>query len=992
MKADLKWLEDPKIFEVNRCKAHSDHRFVTSDGFLRYDLNGIWKFSYSETIEARPKDFYKLDYDVFNFDDIVVPGHIELQGYGKPQYINCQYPWDATEKIVPPELPKKSSPVASYVTFFDLEETFKNKRIFISFRGVQTAFYVYLNGEFIGYSEDSFTPSEFEITDYVLERDNKLAVEVHKYSTATWLEDQDYWRFTGIFRDVFIYAIPKVHVRDIKIHADYDYVNNTGVLSASCDILGDDYKTRYILKEVNGKAVYMSFDEPRDVILNNIKPWSAEEPNLYELCVELTVGGDLIEVASAKVGFRTFELKDGLMLLNGKRIVFNGVDRHEFNCHTGRVISSDDIIYDIKLMKQNNINAVRTSHYPNISYFYDLCDEYGIYVIDEANLETHGTWNQFHGADCSHNAPGSDMRWLGAVIDRATSMVERDKNHPCVLIWSCGNESNCGDVIAKMCDYYHEVDSRRLVHYEGVFYNRKYDSITDMESRMYAKPWEVEAYIQAPNSKPYILCEYMHAMGNSCGDMASYTSLVDKYQKYQGGFIWDFIDQAIFKEDENGNKYLAYGGDFDDRPTDYEFCGNGIVTADRKPTAKLFEVKHLYSNISLALENNTLTIRNKNLFKDTSDYIFRVVLKKEESVINEWCYEKIVAPLSTDVIILDDDMILDEGEYVYTATVNLKEDTFWASANHEIDFTQMVVNVKNQEQKPLCEKPELVYGDFNIGVVGNDFKVIFGKKEAGIVSLLYNGKEHIVKAPNVTFFRAFTDNDNGNGSPFRFAQWEIASRYARCEYEKTIVIEKDDSYEIAYSFITPTNPVITYEVTYNVYFDGSVKVKLDYPGVDGMPSMPLIGMEFMLKGQYSNFTYYGLGDVENYWDRKSGVKLDVYSSTAKKNLTPYLNPQECGNRCDVRYVNVYDKYKNGLSFSYVKEPFEMSVLPYSAYELNNARHQNELPNSKYTWVRILGKQMGVGGDDSWGAHVHNEFLIDSKEPYSFEFVISKFSK
>jgi beta-galactosidase len=373
----------------------------------------------------------------------------------------------------------------------------------------------------------------------------------------------------------------------------------------------------------------------------------------------------------------------------------------------------------------------------------------------------------------------------------------------------------------------------------------------------------------------------------------------------------------LLKEDENGNKYLAYGGDFDDRPSDYEFCGNGIVTAHRKPTAKIIEVKHLYSNISLTLEANKLSIRNKNLFKDTSDYVFNIELKKEGRLINKWSFEKTILALTTDYIEFVNDQVLDEGEYVYTASVCLKEDTIWANKGHEVDFTQMIVKVEGEESMPSYEKPELIDGDFNIGVVGEDFTVIFGKKEAGIVSLVYNNMEHLVKSPNVTFFRAFTDNDNGNGSPFEFAQWEITSRFARCIYENSVVVEKDNSYEFSYKFITPTNPSFTYDVIYNVFFDGSINVRVSYPGVEGMPNMPLIGMEFMMKNQYCNFTYYGLGEVENYSDRLNGVKLDVYSSTAKKNLTPYLNPQECGNRCGVRFVSVYDKKNTGLNFSYV---------------------------------------------------------------------------
>ena len=630
MKPTLEWLANPEIYEVNREKAHSDHTYTTKDGNLRQSLNGTWKFNYTEHPDSRPADFYKTDFDVTSFDDIIVPGHIQLQGYDKPQYVNTQYPWEGHEQLVPPQIPKKRNPVGSYVKFFDVDKELLGKKTFISFQGVETAIYVWLNGEFVGYSEDSFTPSEFNITPYLKEKNNKLAVEVYRYSTASWLEDQDFWRFSGIFRDVYLYAVPEIHVRDMKVIADYDYENGNGILATELDIIGDsDYEIKLTLTDKNGIKVYEGNTANVSASIPDIMPWSAEQPNLYTLTAEISSDSEIIETAETKIGFRTFELKDGIMCLNGKRIVFKGINRHEWNAEGGRVVTEDDMLWDIRFMKQNNINAVRTCHYPNNSLWYQLCDEYGIYLIAETNLESHGTWQKMGACEPSINVPASLPEWKEACLDRARSMYERDKNHASVLIWSCGNESYCGDDIAAMADYFHEVDKTRLVHYEGVVWNRKYDHITDMESRMYAKPDEVEEYLKQNTGKPYISCEYMHAMGNSLGGMKLYTDLEDKYEAYQGGFIWDYIDQSLYKDG-----VLVYGGDFDDRASDYGFCTNGIVYADRTYSPKVSEAKRLYSNIRMSLENGVLTVENRNLFTDTSGYIFKVTLEKEGDILS----------------------------------------------------------------------------------------------------------------------------------------------------------------------------------------------------------------------------------------------------------------------------------------------------------------------------------------------------------------------
>ncbi len=982
MKPTLEWLANPEIYEVNREKAHSDHTYTTKDGNLRQSLNGTWKFNYTEHPDSRPADFYKTDFDVTSFDDIIVPGHIQLQGYDKPQYVNTQYPWEGHEQLVPPQIPKKRNPVGSYVKFFDVDKELLGKETFISFQGVETAIYVWLNGEFVGYSEDSFTPSEFNITPYLKEKNNKLAVEVYRYSTASWLEDQDFWRFSGIFRDVYLYAVPEIHVRDMKVIADYDYENGNGILATELDIIGDsDYEIKLTLTDKNGIKVYEGNTANVSASIPDIMPWSAEQPNLYTLTAEISSDSEIIETAETKIGFRTFELKDGIMCLNGKRIVFKGINRHEWNAEGGRVVTEDDMLWDIRFMKQNNINAVRTCHYPNNSLWYQLCDEYGIYLIAETNLESHGTWQKMGACEPSINVPASLPEWKEACLDRARSMYERDKNHASVLIWSCGNESYCGDDIAAMADYFHEVDSTRLVHYEGVVWNRKYDHITDMESRMYAKPDEVEEYLKQNTGKPYISCEYMHAMGNSLGGMKLYTDLEDKYEAYQGGFIWDYIDQSLYKDG-----VLVYGGDFDDRASDYGFCTNGIVYADRTYSPKVSEAKRLYSNIRMSLENGVLTVENRNLFTDTSGYIFKVTLEKEGDSLSAEEHRLNISAGEAGSVKLGLDIPENGGEYVLTANAVLAEDTIWAEKGHEISFAQQIVKTPEITAPMTAHKAEIVYGDFCIGVNGEGFSMQFDKREGGVSSLVYNGVEYITRAPKVSFFRAHTDNDTGAGYPCENAQWQIAGKCAKLLGFETK--ENADSLEVTFKFLAPTVPSFEYKVTYIAYFDGRLGVKAEYDGVKGLSDMPVFAMDFKMKKQYDKFTFYGMGPDENYIDRNNGARLGVYTLTALENFTKYLNPQECGNRTGVRYVNVYEENGAGLNFTATENPFEMSVLPYNAYELDNAMHRDELPDPTYTWVRIAAKQMGVGGDDSWGAPVHKEFKINSEEAMSLEFIVS----
>ena len=628
MQADIKWLDNPEVFRVNQIEAHSDHNyylnyeeFKSGKNKLMQSLNGEWDFKFSINVMERPMNFYQTDYDRSGFDKILVPGHIELAGYDQIRYINTLYPWEGKRYLRGAHSidgagdgagmfsKAEYNPVGSYVKHFDLDENLVGKRIHICFEGVEEAMYVWLNGEFIGYAEDSFTPSEFDLTPYIKAKNNVLAVQVHKMSTAAFLEDQDFFRFFGIFRNVTLKAIPDVHVQDMWIKPTLNEDNTSGAIRVDVKISAvkvGEKSAKFILADKSGNKLLckdIALEDTEGMVqgsmmaeVEKVIPWDNRSPYLYEAFIEVYENGQLAEVVFYRVGFRRLEIIDKVMYLNGKRLILTGVNRHEWNAKTGRVIGMDEMISDMKCVKRNNINAVRTCHYPDQIPWYYMCDEEGIYLMSETNLESHGSFQKLGAIEPSCNVPGSIPQWKEAVIDRARNNFETFKNHTSVLFWSLGNESYAGDNIEAMNQYFKDKKDGRLVHYESSYYNRAYeDTISDIESRMYAKTADVEEYLINSAKKPYILCEFMHDMGNSMGGLGSYMELIDKYEMYQGGFIWDFIDQAILVKDEvTGKEVLRYGGDFDDRSADYEFSGNGILFADRKEKPAMQEVRYYY--------------------------------------------------------------------------------------------------------------------------------------------------------------------------------------------------------------------------------------------------------------------------------------------------------------------------------------------------------------------------------------------------------------
>lgn len=994
MNFNYQWVKDPTCFAVNRIKAHSDHSYYASkqemlkdESSFKLSLNGVWKFHYAKNIKETIQGFENKDYDCKDWDNIKVPGHIQMQGYGKPMYVNQMYPWSGSEEIKPGEIPEHFNPVGSYVKYFDIPENMKEKPLYICFHGVESAFALWLNGSFVGYSEDSFTPSSFELTPFICEGENKLALQVFKYSAGSWLEDQDFWRFSGIFRDVELYTIPSTHIQDMFIKTNMEEPFEQAELDIHLEITGMIQGVILAqLVDPDGMEVYEHqvpiTDTNMQLSLMVEEPllWSAEYPHLYTLVLTVSNENTIQELIYQQVGFRKFEIKNGIMCINGQRIIFNGVNRHEFSAKHGRAITKEEILEDILIIKQNNMNAIRTSHYPNSSYFYKLCDEYGLYVIDETNLETHGTWSDFYDNDII--LPNDQPEWVDNLLDRANSMFQRDKNHPSILMWSCGNESYGGKDIYLMSEFFREHDNTRLVHYEGISWDRRYPNTSDIESQMYTPAAEVEKFILEHPEKPFILCEYTHAMGNSNGAMHKYTDLTRKLPQYQGGFIWDFADQAIYTLDRYNNEYYAYGGDFGERPSDYDFCGNGIVFADREITPKMQEVRYNYQNIDTNIDEENIEITNRYLFTNLDEFVTTISILKDGKVIES--EERILNVEPGQSITIHNPFTpLDfEHEYCLQVIYTTLTDNNYSESGHIVAHEEFIY-----AYKPIIKgsnKEIRVTDDFaNVGVIGENFHIIFSKVQGGIVEYNYLGQSLLKEVPKPNFYRPSNQNDTGNKYGFRYGQWFIASLYQKPAFNKMIFAEDKKSVDIYYQHTLPGNIETVLDICYHVDGDGKVTVTMDYQANSQQIEMSEFGMMFKLPLDFENVEFYGLGPDENYIDRQHGAMLGIYQYNIYENLTPYLMPQECGNRTGVRCFDIYNKDNIGLSFE--SEQMEFSALPYTPIELESARHQYELPLPYQSVVRVNKIQMGIAGDNTWGAKTHDEYLLSNNEHYQFTF-------
>lgn len=968
-------------------------------------LNGVWKFSYAVNINSAIDGFEKDAYDCRCWEDIRVPAHIQMEGYDIPQYVNTQYPWDGREEIEPGQIPERFNPVASYVKYFELPESMKGKEVRIAFEGAESGMALWLNGFYVGYSEDSFTASEFNLTPYLREGENKLAVQVFKWTASSWCEDQDFFRFSGIYRDVYLYAVPSAHMEDLSVRTLFEEDDfERAQLSVKCRFSGSGTvrirlrdREKILWEEEKTGAASMVFA----AMIHRPRLWSAEDPYLYDLEIEMVdKGGNPCEYLLQPVGFRKFEMKDNRMLLNGKRIVFKGTNRHDFSSVSGRHVSYKEMVKDIVTMKRNNINAIRTSHYPDDERLYELCDRYGLYMIAENNLESHGTWTAYLKGkkDLSFVVPKDKPEWKEMMFDRINSCYQRDKNHPAILIWSLGNESYGGLVLYEMSRLLRRLDDTRLVHYEGVFNDRSYNDSSDMESRMYATVEDIEEYLANGDGKPFICCEYTHAMGNSCGAMHKYTELADQENSgYQGGFIWDYIDQSLYKKDRYGEWFQAYGGDFGERPTDYNFSGNGIAYGgEREASPKMQEVKYNYQNISVTVGVKEFTVWNKNLFVSTDVFRCAAQLLCDGVVMEEKELAGIcVAPESRLSFPMPFAVPEEPGEYAVTISFLLKQDTLWAREGYEIAFGQAVIAKITEKIKEKEKSYILIRGNDNFGVRGENFEVLFSELAGGLVSYRYAGRELIEEIPRPNFWRAPTDNDMGNNMTGRQGQWKLASMYATCKgvgkkldvpgeaWENPIVREEKDYVSVTFLYDLQTTPAAGCRLSYKVYGDGRVQTTLSYDPVEGLPDMPEFGVIFKFNADYDRLEWYGNGPEETYEDRKQGAKLGIYRNKVEDNMAAYLVPQECGNKTDVRYAKVTDRQGRGILFT--GENLNFSALPYTPHEIENAKHPYELPKVHYTVVRVSRQQMGVGGDNSWGAPVHPEYHIDVGKKIEFSF-------
>ena len=920
---ELNWLEDPRVFAVNRLDAHSDHTWHTPEGSLRQSLDGSWRFAYSPCPAARPADFWQADASLDGFGEIAVPGHIEMQGYGQIQYINTMYPWDGRHFLRPPQIPWDDTPVGSYVRTFTLDPALEGKRVCVSFQGVERAFYCWCNGHFVGYSEDSFTPADFDLTPFLQAWENRLCVEVYKNCSGSWLEDQDFFRFFGIFRPVYLYAKPALHIEDLWLRASLEPDNTTGVLAPRLRLSAADGAslegcTLRCTVAAPGGAVLWDAPMPlredgsgyvygQPVRLPGIRKWDHEDPALYTVTLTLRdAAGTLQEAVPYQTGFRRFGLREGVMELNGERIVFNGVNRHEWNPASGRAIGPEDMHRAIETFRRNHINAVRTCHYPDQTLWYELCDCNGIYMIDEANLESHGSWQKMGAVEPSWNVPGNLPEWRDCVVDRARSMFERDKNHTAILIWSCGNESYAGEDILAMSEFFRQNDPGRLVHYEGVFHCRAFYRISDMESRMYAKPEEIRAYLESGPAKPFILCEYMHDMGNSLGGMESYIRLLDDPQ-YQGGFVWDYMDQALWQQGPRGRR-LGYGGDFGERPTDYAFSANGIVFADGTEKPAMQDLRYWYDTPAHRAAHDARNAR--------AAAAFRLPALRAGGPL---------AVIQGDV------------------NLGVRGDRF------ALQFSYTEAGLSSLR--------------------------------------LDGGPEWVWRAPRPALWRAPTENDRGCGFPVRSAAWMAADAYPQAagwQVEEASPQRVRIRYTFTFPTVPGASADLTYTVTGSAlrvdaaYHGVPGAPELPVFGVRMSTLHPAARVCWTgLSGETYPDRYKGA--QFGRWSEQPHIPAYLVPQDCGVHMgtrTLTLEQQDAACRTTA-----------ALTLRMAEEPFAFSALPNTPQELENAAHRDELPCTGRTVLSVLGAVRGVGGIDSWGTDVEPACRLSGEADHRVSFLI-----
>lgn len=1011
------WNNSPRSFGVNTLKPHATSMpYGSLEAAAKGDrrasefyqtLAGTWKFYHVEKPSLRNNEFYKEGYDVSKWDNIAVPGSWQTQGYDRPIYTNVTYPWVGSDwGIKPPQAPTNFNPVGHYKRTFKVPATWGGKRIRLHFEGVESAYYVWINGQYVGYSENSFTDHEFDVTDKLRDGENSIAVQVFRWCDGSWMEDQDFIRLSGIFRDVYLYASPKTHIQDFQINASLASNYKDGAFNATVWVDNFDSKasaphtlqlllmkkgTSTIIKEktenigeikVNGEtSVNFKFDVTAPDL------WSAEEPNLYTVVMVLRNElGTIMETESAHIGFRKVELKkdaNGITryYINNSPIKFRGVDRHEIDPDHGRVLSDQRIYNDIVLMKRFNINAVRTSHYPNDPRLYDICDSLGIYVLDECNVETHGVRDDI---------PGNNDDWRSAAVERMNSMVQRDKNHPCVVLWSLGNEAGHGNVFTSMLNQAHSADPTRPVHYEGDWNN------ADVCSWMYFGPDAVRFYNN--NNKPIMLCEYEHAMGNSVGDLKEYMDAFYANPRSFGGFIWDFIDQGLRRGD---SQYFNFGGLWKaGDPNDDNFCANGLVFPDRTPQPELYEVKHQYSNIvvkAVDLSKGVVSIESRFNFVNigkVADCVWE--LKEDGKVISSGVLSSLdIAPLSSkQVTIPFTKPTLKEGcDYRLDLDFPLKGNPVWAPATgHSLAHEQFQLSLGENRPAQIntasLGKLSVNEGSDEITIKGGDqFSITIDKKAGLITDYSIGSMNQIIKnGPVPNFWRAPNDNDKGNRMESRCAAWRYAGS-KRSVGNCTVSKVSDQELKVSFPIKLSEAGSSSMDISYTIYGSGDVIVEYKVTPDATKSELPNVGTLFTIPGGYEKVTWYGRGPHENYVGRRTSAHMGIYSTYADSMTIPYMEIGETGQRTDVRWVTLTNS--NGVGLMVVGSPYmEFSAQHYTPEQLTTVKLPWDLKRDNDITLRVDLQQMGLGGIDSWGSKPLDAYMLFSKNTYSHKFRIT----
>ena len=1015
----LDW-EDPSVISINKGSARAHFldfeskklaliRNIEESKYYK-SLNGKWKFHYSLSPEDRPKDFMKNDYDVSSWDDIDVPGNWEMQGWSVPVYVNVQYPFPAN----PPFVPHEYNRVGSYRNSFDLPSTWIDRNIFIQFNGVRSAFYLWINGNFVGYSQDSKTPAEFDITEFLIDGENSVSLEVYRFSDGSYLEGQDTWRVSGIERDVFISAKPNIRVSDYTIISDLDSLYKDGVFDLSMDLINKSNDSSEVIiraelfKYNNSKFPILSFERKIEIvqkdtlhyksIINNVDLWSAEDPNLYRLIITIMNDKEnVIQCFTQQVGFRKIELVPGNLLINGKPIIFRGVNRHEWDFERGRSITEKQMIDDIMLMKKFNINAVRTSHYPNQMKWYELCSEYGLYVIDEANIEAHGM--EFHKE--KYNYISDSKEWEDAWIQRGRSMLERDKNQPSIIMWSMGNEAGDGENFKRLYKWMKAADQTRPVVYEPA----RDANHTDVVFPMYSTIENITKYAEQSPKRPLILCEYAHAMGNSVGNLQDYWDTFEKYDELQGGFIWDWADQVILKTDTSGQDYWAYGGDFGDEFTinDSNFCSNGLVAADRTPNPHFFEVKKVYQPIKFKAEDiarGQVRISNRYDFINLDHIDFSWFISEDGKTVESGKLGIInLAPSESTVLSFNLSGVVPKpgSEYFLTIMARLNRDMPLINKKHVVAWEQFSLPI-NRKLSPedISTFPEirLTENDSIIYITGEHFQIIFNKKTGFLKDYIFKNR-HLIQSELIPhFWRAPTDNDRGNMMHIRSLIWKNIGNELNIKFFQRSLSNNVVKIKIVGNH-EPSESIIT--IIYNIYGNGLIDIEQELiTEKETLPELPRFGMKMTLPKDFNRVSWYGRGPHESYWDRKTSAPIKVYSGSVWEQTYPYVRPQETGNKTDIRWMAL----DNGtIGMLVIGEPlFDGSVHQYPYEDLDNVpgdhRHGklDITPKDQIDWL-IDYRQTGVGGDNSWGARTHKKYTLDGKlSNYKYHFYLLPFTK